>query len=77
MDKNEAFEPIRIRIINAVKAMCGDVQNLLQRHWVGRMGEVTDGYDHPTQKHMMEQYDKLTQEFIERVNAQMKEKNGG
>jgi len=72
---NEEFEPIRIRIINAVKAMCGDVQNLLQRHWVGRMGEVTDGYDHPTQKHMMEQYDKSTQEFIERVNAQMKEKN--
>jgi len=62
VDKNGAFEPIRIRIINAVKAM-----------W-RRMGEVTDGYDHPTQKHFMEQYDKSTQEFIERVNAHMKEK---
>ena len=62
---NEEFEPIRIRIINAVKAM-----------W-RRMGDVTDGYDRPIQKHMREQYDKSTQEFIERVNAHMKEKNGG
>ena len=47
---NEKFEPIRIRIMteaydladrndtegyNSVKVMCGDVQTLLQREWVG------------------------------------------
>ena len=46
---NEEFEPVRIRIMkeaydladkndtegyNSVKAMCGDVQTLLQRQWV-------------------------------------------
>jgi len=51
---NEKFEPIRIRIMkeaydladkgdtegyNAIKVMCGDVQNLLRRKWVGLTDE--------------------------------------
>jgi hypothetical protein len=51
---NEEFEPIRIRIMqeaydladrndtegyNSVKVMCGDVQNLLRREWVGLTDE--------------------------------------
>jgi len=51
---NEKFEPIRIRIMkeaydladkgdidgyNAIKVMCGDVQTLLQRPWVGLTDE--------------------------------------
>ena len=51
---NEEFEPIRIRIMkeaydladrndiegyNSVKVMCGEVQTLLQRKWVGLTDE--------------------------------------
>ena len=51
---NEKFEPIRIRIMkeaydladkgdtdgyNSVKVMCGDVQKLLRRAWVGLTDE--------------------------------------
>ena len=51
---NEDFEPIRIRIMqeaydladrndtegyNSVKVMCSDVQNLIQRKWVGLTDE--------------------------------------
>ena len=51
---NEEFEPIRIRIMkeaydlsdkddaegfNAIKVMCGDIQNFLQRTWVGLTDE--------------------------------------
>ena len=59
---NEDFEPIRVRIMqeayeladrndsegyNAIKVMCGDVQEMLppQRTWVGLTDEELRGFD--------------------------------
>ena len=54
---NDEFEPVRIRIMkeaydladrndiegyNSVKVMCGEVQTLLQREWVGLTDEERD-----------------------------------
>jgi len=72
---NEKFEPIRIRIINSVKVMCGDVQRLIQREWVGLTDEevgrlaVFDGLHHVETP--------LLAEYIRHIEAKLKEKNGG
>jgi len=80
---NEKFEPIRIRIMkeaydladrndtegyNSVKVMCGDVQKLLRRAWVGLTDE--------------DMKDPLTHNFdfidgARWAEARLKEKNGG
>jgi hypothetical protein len=80
---NEKFEPIRIRIMkeaydladkgdtdgyNAIKVMCGDVQTLLQREWVGLTEE---------EKHECYLKIDVWSRCVEAVEARLKEKNGG
>ena len=80
---NEKFEPIRIRIMreaydladkgdtdgyNAIKVMCGDVQTLLQREWVGLTEE---------EKHECYLKIDVWSRCVEAVEAKLKEKNGG
>jgi hypothetical protein len=79
---NEEFEPVRIRIMkeaydladkndtegyNSVKAMCGDVQTLLQRQWVSL-----------TEDEKYDCYLKIDvwSRCVEAVEAKLKEKNG-
>jgi hypothetical protein len=79
---NEKFEPIRIRIMkeaydladkgdtdgyNAIKVMCGDVQTLLQRKWVGLTEE---------EKHECYLKIDVWSRCVEAVEAKLKEKNG-
>ena len=79
---NEKFEPIRIRIMkeaydladkgdtdgyNAIKVMCGDVQTLLQREWVGLTEE---------EKHECYLKIDVWSRCVEAVEAKLKEKNG-
>lgn len=80
---NEKFEPIRIRIMkeaydladkgdtegyNAIKVMCGDVQTLLQREWVGLTEE---------EKHECYLKIDVWSRCVEAVEAKLKEKNSG
>ena len=80
---NKYFESIRIRIMqeayeladrndsegyNAIKVMCGDVQRMLppQRTWVGLTDE---------EKHAIRYSHMTSAEFIEVIEAKLKEKN--
>ena len=80
---NEEFEPIRIRIMqeaydladrndtegyNSVKVMCGDVQNLLRREWVG----LTEDEKHDCYLKV-----DVWSRCVEAVEAKLREKNGG
>ena len=80
---NEKFEPIRTRIMkeaydladrndtegyNSVKVMCGDVQTLLQREWVGLTEE---------EKHECYLKIDVWSRCVEAVEAKLKEKNSG
>jgi hypothetical protein len=81
---NEEFEPVRIRIMkeaydladkndtegyNSVKAMCGDVQTLLQRQWVGLTGAEVN--------HILAENVGYLERMMKEVEAKLKEKNGG
>ena len=80
---NKDFEPIRVRIMqeayeladrndaegyNAVKVMCGDVQKMLspKRIWVGLTDE---------EKHAIRYSHMTSAEFIEFIEAKLKDKN--
>ena len=80
---NEEFEPVRIRIMkeaydladkndtegyNSVKAMCGDVQTLLQRQWVGLTGAEVN--------HILAENVGYLERMMKEVEAKLKEKNG-
>ena len=82
---NKDFEPIRVRIMqeayeladrndsegyNAIKVMCGDVQRMLppQREFVGLTYE---------EKHAIRYSHMTSAEFIEVIEAKLKEKNNG
>lgn len=85
MDKNEAFEPIRIRIMqeayeladrndtegyNSVKVMCGDVQRLIQREWVGLTDE--------DKEECLAKWAELGWwGVVDVIEAKLREKNGG
>ena len=79
---NEEFEPVRIRIMkeaydladkndtegyNSVKAMCGDVQTLLQRQWVGLTGAEVN--------HILAENVGYLERMMKEVEAKLKEKN--
>jgi len=81
---NEEFEPIRIRIMqeaydladkddpegyNSVKVMCGDVQNLLQRTWVGLTGAEVN--------HIFAANVGYPERMMKEVERLLKEKNYG
>jgi hypothetical protein len=81
---NEEFEPIRIRIMqeayeladkndtegyNSVKVMCGDVQNLIQREWVGLTGTEIN--------HIFAKNVGYQERMMKDVENLLKEKNGG
>jgi len=81
---NEEFEPIRIRIMqeaydladrndtegyNSVKVMCGDVQNLIQRKWVGLTGAEIN--------HIFAKNVGYQERMMKDVENLLKEKNGG
>ena len=80
---NKDFETIRVRIMqeayeladrndsegyNAIKIMCGDVQRMLppQRTWIGLTNE---------EKHEIRYSHMTSAEFIEFIEAKLKEKN--
>ena len=79
---NEEFEPVRIRIMkeaydladkndtegyNSVKAMCGNVQTLLQRQWVGLTGAEVN--------HILAENVGYLERMMKEVEAKLKEKN--
>jgi hypothetical protein len=81
---NEEFEPIRIRIMaeaydladkndmegyNSVKVMCGDVQTLLQREWVGLTGVEIN--------HILAANVGYPERMMKDVENLLKEKNNG
>ena len=81
---NEEFEPVRIRIMqeaydladkgdfegyNAVKVMCGEVQSLLQRIWVGLTGAEVN--------HICAANVGYPERMMKEVERLLKEKNGG
>jgi len=87
---NEEFEPIRIRIMqeaydladrndtegyNSVKVMCGDVQNLIQREWVGLTDEEIGGLTVFDGLHHIET--PLLAEYVLHIQVKLREKNGG
>jgi len=85
---NKEFEPIRIRIMqeayeladrgdaegyNAVKVMCGNVQSLLKREWVGLTDEEIDGLHEEIKVRLMGTFN--TKDIYRAVEAKLKERN--
>jgi len=79
---NEEFEPVRIRIMqeaydladkgdfegyNSVKVMCGEVQSLLQRTWVGLTDEDISAVDWKRNETL--------HDFARSIEAKLKDKN--